>query len=298
MVPDTLRRLYGAHFIENPRAQDALFRGYNFVRRRVADARGLLGRVSHPEGVPTNVYYATIQKTGTHWFKAIFEDERIQRYSGLWSYPGHRYEWGEFIKTFPPHHFVPALFMPYGLYEEISKPDHYRTFYVVRDPRDIVVSWYFSARDTHRLTGKVALHRPTLRSLSQEDGITYAIEVLSYTFAFMRSWAYAAPRDPAVRIVRFEEMTRAPFEGFRALFDHCQIPVPDATLREVLSDYTKEAMRQRDEDRGFLRQRTLSDASHYRPGGSSWQEAFTPAHHDQFAAANGDILSLLGYDAR
>ena len=38
----------------------------------------------------------------------------------------------------------------------IDKPAPYRTFYPVRDPRDMVVSWYFSMRDTHRVFGPIA----------------------------------------------------------------------------------------------------------------------------------------------
>lgn len=291
----SVKTLYGRYVTENPRAQGTLLRSYNVVRRRVAGVRGLGSRLTARRGVPTNVYYATVQKTGSHWFKAIFEDPRVRAASGLWSYPGHRYEWGEFIARFPPHHFVPALFMPYGLYEEIQRPPDHRTFYVTRDPRDIVVSWYFSARDTHRLVGKVPQHRAVLRACSQDEGMHYAIETMAYTLAAMRTWAYAAPRDPAVMMVRFEEATARPFDTFREIFDHCRIPISDDTLREVLGDYTKDAMRQRDEARPFWRRRSLSDDSHYRAAASSWRDGFTPEHHARFAAVNGDLLDVLGY---
>jgi hypothetical protein len=296
-LPDRFRSWYGAHVVENAAAQTVLLNTYKAGLRARAKARGVVGRLSGPRGVPTNVYYATIQKTGSHWFKAIFEDDRVRARSGLWSYPGHRYEWGEFIPEFPPRHFVPALFMPYGLYEEIRRPPDHRTFYVTRDPRDVVVSWYFSMRDTHRLVGKVPQHRAVLRACSQDEGLHYAIETLAYTFAFMRSWAYAAPRDEHVLMVRFEDATARPFESFRAIFDHCRIPIPDDELRAVLADYTKDAMRRLDDERPFWRQRSLSEGSHYRPSASSWRQAFTPEHHARFAAVNGDLLALLGYDA-
>ncbi len=290
-----LRDLYGRHVIESPKAQHLLLGGFNFGRRRLADVRALKGMVTARPGIPTNIYYGTVQKTGTHWFKAIFDDPRIRRLSGLHSFPGHRYESDQFMTSFPRHHFVPGLFISYGLYEEIRKPADYRTFYVTRDPRNIVVSWYFSARDTHRLVGRVVIDRPALRARSFEDGLKYSIEQLAYKFSFMRSWAYAAPTDPNVLLVRFEDVTRDPFAGFRAIFDHCRIPVSDALLREVLADYTKEKMRQIDEDRPWWRQRTLSTDSHYRPEASSWRDAFTPALHEHFANVNGNLLSLLGY---
>jgi len=49
--------------------------------------------------------------------------------------------------------------MSYDLYEEIQKPERYRTIYVQRDPRDVIVSWYWSMLETHVLMGKVGKYR-------------------------------------------------------------------------------------------------------------------------------------------
>lgn len=294
-LSERFRAWYGQRVVDDAAVQTVLLNAYKVGLRARARARGVVGLAGARPGVPTNVYYATVQKTGSHWFKAVFDDPRVRRLSGLWSYPGHRYEWDEFHKRFPRRHFVPALFISHGQYEEIVKPPDHRTFYVTRDPRDIVVSWYFSMRDTHRLVGKVPQHRAVLRERSFEDGITYALETLAYTFSFMRSWAYAAPRDPNVLVVKFEDVMADPRAGLRVLFDHCRIPVSDALLDDLASDYTKDKMRERDEARSLLTQRSTSSASHYRPEASSWQEAFTPEHRARFAAINGDLLDLLGY---
>ncbi len=298
-VSDRLRDWYGRRVIDDPVAQTRLLNVYKAGLRARAQARGVAGLVGGRPGVPTNVYYATVQKTGSHWFKAVFDDPRVREVSGLWSYPGHRYEWDEFHKRFPRRHFVPALFISHGQYEEIVKPADHRTFYVTRDPRDIVVSWYYSMRDTHRLVGKVPQHRAVLRERSFEDGIAYAIEILSYTFSFMRSWVYAAPHDPNVLMVRFEDVMADPASGLRTIFDHCRIPVSDALIGELTADYTKDRMRELDEkNRSFLAQRSVSDASHYRPQGSRWTEGFSDQAAAQFEAVNGDLLELLGYADR
>lgn len=290
-----LRNVYRHYVIEDNRVQDRLLRAYKFGLRQRARMRALAA--FRPRGgVPTNVYYATVQKTGSHWIKAIFNDSRLRHYSRLWSYPGHRYEWDEFHKRFPRSHFVPTLFISYGQYEEIIKPADHRTFYVMRDPRDIVTSWYHSMRYTHRLAGKVAKHRAILQSMSQDDGITYCIETLSYRFSFIRTWAIEGPKDPAVLLVRFEHLVAHPKEEFRRIMAHCRIPIPDAELDLLLDDYTKDKMRVLDEDaRSFIRRRTLSDESHYRSKASTWQEAFTEDHMALFLRINGDLLQCLGY---
>ena len=297
LIANKLRNAYARHVINDARVQDRLWKVYKFGRRRLAGARALAGAIRPRHGVPTNVYYATVQKTGSHWIKAIFNDPRVRRCSKLWSYPGHRYEWDEFHKRFPLYHFVPALFISHGQYEEIIKPTDHRAFYVMRDPRDIVVSWYHSMRDTHRLTGKVAKHRAVLRSASFDEGITYSIETLAFHFAFMRTWILEGSKDPAVLFVYFEQLVANPKVEFRRVMDHCRIPISDEVLGSVLDDYTKENMRVLDEDdRSFIRKRSLSDESHYRPKASTWQESFTHEHVALFLRVNGDLLQRLGYE--
>lgn len=295
-IADKLRDAYGRLVINDANVQNRLMQVYKLGLRQRAKARAIVGIAGPRKGVPTNVYYASTQKTGSHWVKAIFDDPRVRHHSRLWSYPGHRYEWDQFHKRFPRYHFVPGLFISYGQYEEIAKPADHRTFYVMRDPRDLVVSWYHSMRDTHRLTGKVAKHRAILRSMSLEDGITYCIETLAYPFAFMRTWAFEGPKDPAVLLVHFERLVAQPKEEFRRIMEHCRIPIPGLELDAILDDYTKDKMRVRDEeDRSFLRRRSLSDGSHYRQQASSWQEAFTEEHMALFLRVNGDLLQCLGY---
>jgi hypothetical protein len=145
--------LYARYIIENSRAQNRLLKAVNLGRRTAARLRSLRKALTFPDHLPQNIYHASVQKTGSHWVKSIFSDPRIRRYTHLHSYPGHRYEWTEFHTRFPKYHFVPGLFISYGSYEEIRKPEHYKTFYIIRDPRDIVVSGYCSIRVPHRLAG-------------------------------------------------------------------------------------------------------------------------------------------------
>jgi len=289
------KAFYEEHVVENSTAQNRLLKTWNSVRRNAAWIRSLGKAVTVPDSNPQNIYHASVQKTGSHWVKSVFSDPRIRTYTRLATYPGHRYEWDEFHKRFPRYHFVPGLFISYGSYEEIEKPDRYKTFYVIRDPRDIVVSWYFSIRDTHRLAGKVGQYRERLRSLDREEGISFCIRTLAYKFAFMRTWAYNAD-DPNVLMVKFENLVREPVQHWGKIFDHCGIEIPSTELRSVLGDYDKEGMRKREQKRSFLRKRSASNRSHYRKGGRNWEDLFTEKHRAMFAEINGNLLSVLGYD--
>lgn len=294
-LKDWAKTLYEEHVVENSEAQGRLLKTWNFVRRNAAQIRAVGKAATFPESNPQNIYHASIQKTGSHWVKSVFSDPRIREYTHLATYPGHRYEWDEFHKRFPKYHFVPGLFISYGSYEEIEKPERYKTFYVVRDPRDVVVSWYFSIRDTHRLAGKVAQYRKRLRSLGQEEGIAFCIRTLAYKFAFMRTWAYNAD-DPNVMLVKFEDLVAEPVRYWGKIFDHCGIDIPSTVLRDVLSDYDKEGMRRREQNRSFLRKRSTSNRSHYRKDERDWENLFTRRHKEMFSAINGNLLQVLGYE--
>lgn len=239
--------------------------------------------------IQDNIYFATTQKAGSTWVKNIFNDPRIKKYTMLDIYPQHRYEWDQFHKKFPRNTFVPGLYMSYDLYEEIIKPKNYKSIYITRDPRDIVVSWYHSMLKTHRLMGKVKKYRDELEQLSFDDGISYSIKALSFKFSAMRTWFIS--KDPNVLILKFEYLTEKPLEGFKKIFEHCEIEIPDNELEIILDDYTKEKMRMND-----IKKRTEKKDSHYRKKRSSYKDSFTETHLELFNEINGDLLKVLNYD--
>jgi hypothetical protein len=238
-----------------------------------------------------NIYFGTIQRSGSQWIRELFDDPRIRRFTGLPSFPQHRYEWDEFVKRYPRYTFVPGLYMSYDLYEEIDKPRHYRTFYVIRDPRSIAVSWYWAALKTHSLMGKIGKYRQDLQRLNFDEGLSYSIRALAGKFTDMRTWMYNAG-DPNVLIVKFEDVTAGPMPHFRRIFQHCDVRIPDAELEATLADYTREKMRAR----SLVGREEKNVDTHYRARSSDYRDVFTPEHHELFRNVTGDLVELLGYE--
>lgn len=235
-----------------------------------------------------NIYHACIQKTGSQWIRKVFKDIRVQKYTGLLCYPQHRYEMGEFKKSFPKYTFVGGLYLPYELYDEIVKPKSYRTFYVLRDPRNVIISWYYSMLETHKLMGRVDKHRRKLKKMGFEDGISYCIRAQQLKFSFVKSWIFNNDQD--VLIVRFEDLVNNPLKGFKEIFNHCEVDIPEAELSIILNDYRKSKMREKDLEKN------KREESHYRTLKTDWKEVFTRKHEAIFQEVNGDLVKILGYD--
>jgi hypothetical protein len=272
-----------------PQTWERLRSGKKKLDRAGLFARGVALSITRGSGGVQNVYHGCVQKTGSQWIKAVLSDPDIRKISGLRTHPQFRYESGSFKQHFPKYTFVPGLYVSYGLYNEIDKPPHYKTFYVIRDPRDIVVSWYYSMKYTHELMGTVPKHRKRLLQLNVSDGITYCIHELQLKLSFMRTW-WNNQEDPRVYITRFEELTQEPISEWRKIFDHCEIEVGKSTLEAVLSRYTKEKMRERDSEG------RENDRSHYRKEKKEWRDLFEEYHIELFSKVNGDLVERLGYE--
>lgn len=174
----------------------------------------------------------------------------------------------------------------------------YLGFHVIRDPRDMATSAYFSHLSSHptQWWPELAGHRAALRALPEADGLLADMRFTARLptdghdlrpYDAMASWDYASP---AVRELRFEELTRDPGAGFRSVLSHLSLPVPDAVLDETLARYTFEALS------GGRAPGQEDRAAHYRRGvPGDWRRHFGPRHHAEFARLHGDLAARLGY---
>lgn len=292
-IKEPMKNWAARYLVENPDVQNRLLRLQRGLKRSRARLHSAIKTLGMTNTQLSNVYHASIQKTGSQWIKAIWGDPRIRKKSGLAVYPQHRYEWNEFRTIFPKYHFVPGLYISYQAYQEIEKPSDHLTFYVIRDPREVVVSWYFSMLESHRMAGRVPMHRENLSAMSEDRGIEYAIRELSLKFAFMRSWVEGACDE--VIFVRFKKMVQAPTEHFTRLFESAGIPIDADTVADVVNDYTKESMRAREKRRPFLMKRRINGRSHYTVDRPTWQDMFNTNHERMFKDMNGNLVERLGY---
>jgi len=256
------------------------------------------------QSIHQNLFHCTVQKSASQWVRAILSDARTFQFCGLRSYqyqdqlPGkydpRRLTERRFTEAFPTSTIATPIYIDYDGFASIPKPTHYKAFFVMRDPREVVVSWYYSGKFSHPLVGDLETMRRDLVRLSEQDGLLLAIDHLHAfgLFAAQRSWADAPTKDANVLPVRYEDLIAAdPLPAFERLFAHCDIAMPRNVLGELLRTYSFEQLsghKAGDEDL----------KAHYRKGVSGdWRTHFDEKVKAHFTSVAGDLIGLWNYDS-
>lgn len=205
----------------------------------------------------------------------------------------------------------------------LDQRGEYRGFHVIRDPRDVLVSAYFSHLYSHPIQsdgGWIAEMRRRLSAAPDiEAGLLLEIEFNSSIFASMGTWNYAHPQ---IYESRFETLIRDPMAEFSRIFNFLGIATPRLGLT-VLPGMLYDRERRRRSGRPMRLRTTLPQPvlrrivalnaferkaggrqpgsedthHHYRKGvAGDWRTYFTPRVTAAFKERYGSLLIRLGYE--
>ncbi|OGW56187.1 MAG: hypothetical protein A3D21_03710 [Nitrospirae bacterium RIFCSPHIGHO2_02_FULL_42_12] len=249
-----------------------------------------------------NIYHCCTHKSGSQWIKAILKDEIVFAYSGLEVYTyakslpdktdkrkiTDRY----FDTPFPEDKIISPLYITYDSYIKIPKRGSYKAIYILRDPRDLVVSYYFSTMYSHAPLPGIDAKREKLIDMELNDGLTFCMQnfIDRGHFEAQRSWIHAC--DDTVMLVRYEDLVGPHSEDFfKKIFDHCKIELTEYDLQKLLDKYSFEKL-SKGRKQGEENQR-----QHYRKGiAGDWKNYFSDDVKDVFKQKTGDLLIALKYE--
>ena len=175
----------------------------------------------------------------------------------------------------------------------VGKIKNLKGFHVIRDPRDIAVSSYFSHLYSHPTDGwkELARHRERLQTVSKEEGLILDSEFINLGFKQLYHWNYAMPN---VLELKMEEVTRNPREKFVEIFAHLGIIGKRISLKKLYKILERKSFA------ALAGGRKPGDEdihSHFRKGiPGDWVNHFTGEHKKYFKEKYNDLLIKLGYE--
>ena len=213
----------------------------------------------------------------------------------------------------------------------------HRGFHVVRDPRDVLVSAYYSHLYSHGTKNwpELEAHRAELRQLSKEEGLFCEMEFSRPEFDELMRWNYEQER---VLELKMEELTSEPVGGFLQIMGFLEMldegsptgirksvrsalmkmnrlnrkgrrfmpadlpmfPVPRRRMCSIAASDVRALVQKKSFSKlaGGRRQGQENVKSHYRKGTpGDWVNHLNDAHRRRFKSEFGDLLIKLGYES-
>lgn len=211
--------------------------------------------------------------------------------------------------------------------EQVRRLSPMPAFHIIRDPRDVLVSGYFSHRNSHPTKGwpELIAYREKIQALNTEDGLLAEIDFSGPTIDLMGTWDY---QQESVLELSFEEMVADPYAAWLRIGLHLRLVEERETtwlddlsnlsdrLLRVLQHLSRQRIRKRiprskvpaETFLGIVHQHRFSKlakgrrpgeedaSSHYRKGEpGDWKNHFTSKVEARFQERFPGLLDKLGY---
>jgi hypothetical protein len=188
---------------------------------------------------------------------------------------------------------VSPLYTNYEHFAKLPKPAEYRAFFVMRDPRDLVVSHYFSSRYSHVVQEGVLEERSRLEGLSEREGMLVHMRYMAERgiFEAIRSWVAAEHEGERVRVVRFEDLVGAEqLQHVLDLLRFCDIATPEHKVVALLERLSFAKLS------GGRKQGQENKHHKYRSGkAGDWKKYFDDEMLDVYHSLDQGLSQVLNY---
>jgi hypothetical protein len=257
------------------------------------------------------LFHCTVPKAGSTWFSSLFSHPWVQEASSLTPVNFGYWLIGQtgtnalerlngppvtISEQFGSRVALSPVYCTPGYFLQLADGlPHSVAVAVLRDPRDLIVSEYFSVKHSHPVNGQTLQSvRDELQSVGVRDGLNTIMRInLEIPYhAGMADWMRLATEDARVLVVKFEDVFGSrQAEAVRRVFEHCDIHLEGPRLRELLQAFSFEAFS------GGRKPGTEDPSAHWRKGvAGDWKLYFDDATRRTYVDMFGDLPERLGYE--
>jgi estrone sulfotransferase len=192
---------------------------------------------------------------------------------------------------------VPDVYMSAAVADRLPSPryikthdarlaDYPKTIYIVRDYRDVLVSYYHYQLAAKEFSGSFSEYVRTIDTLHPFGSWHAHVEA---------ALDFQSAHPERLHFLHYEELLAAPENELQRIVDFLQI-VPKRPLSEAIAACQFARLQELEKKHGSLFN-DKSGAAFFREGKSgSWKQTFTPADLERVMQENGRLLQRLGYE--
>lgn len=237
----------------------------------------------------TAAHVVTFHKCGSNWFRRIFReaadfnDANIRVLKPSDSPISVPVERGNEKSIFLHNNGSSAEVLPH-----VSAGD--TIILCVRDPKDVLVSQYWSWKQTHTNNSPAMLQmREALNKLPQKAGLRKLVKQRKIAFCnSVESWLPELDRENIV-LLKYEDLLSDFESAFGSALAHAHLSLSPDELRTIRDKYSFKSLTRREAG-------SENRMSHYRKGvAGDWKNYFDGRLTELFNPAYGAVCDALGY---
>ncbi|MBC2714657.1 MAG: sulfotransferase domain-containing protein [Desulfobacteraceae bacterium] len=228
------------------------------------------------------IFHLTHYKAGSQWVLAVLKSAVKRRIVK----PLPR------VKHVTEHSIIagkvyPCVYLTRDDFFSLNLPEANRSFYIIRDLRDTLISQYFSIRYSHPILHEnMQKARERMASMETREGLLSMMTKRWPSAEIQRSWA----QTDDMLTIRYEDLRADQFSCFKQIFNHCGFATTDRKLKKIIKAHSFEKKTGRKPGQEDL-------MSHHRKGiVGDWENYFDERLKIKFKEQFGQILIKTGYE--
>jgi len=241
---------------------------------------------------PDDIFLVSYPRSGNTWIRfllanLIYPDQEVgfTNIGRLVADPARASR--KFLKSLPRPRILKSHF-PFD-------PRYRKVIYIVRDPRDVVVSEYYFSLKKRRIDPGLSLDQFAVQRFLPGNSSDYGT-----WWEHAASWIVARKGDPAFLLVRYEDLLRQTVHELSRIAEFLSINADAQRLKTAVDRSSFDRMRQIEQKEAGLwegTRDTRKDIPFVRAAKvGAWKNALSQASVEMIESAWSPLLAILGYE--